>query len=55
MTKPNSSKLERLAGITFDESSPLNQAYLKERRAEDLSVIGDFDESSNYYTKAIGE
>ena len=43
-----------MVNMTFDESAPLNQAYLKEIRAEDLTRMGKFDESTKYYYEAIG-
>lgn len=56
MTKQTSitTNLGNMVNMTFDESAPLNQAYLKEIRAEDLTRMGKFDESTKYYYEAIG-
>ena len=57
MTKQASAsgKLGTPVNMTFDESSPLNQAYLKEVRTEDFAKIGNYDESTKYHGEAIGK
>lgn len=49
-----SARLRDFVTLPFDESSPLNQAYLMERRAEDSANLANFTDSTKYYNLAIG-
>lgn len=47
-------RLREFVTLPFDASSPLNQAYLMERRAEDSANLANYSDSNSYYNLAIG-